>query len=589
MKSTLYSAPIQTEEDVVMVRRKARETAALLGFDMNDQTRIGAAVSEAARDCFTNGGGGATEFAADFENRWFSIRISGQSRSPAELKRQLGSDSPAAIALAGAQRLMDAFDIEPEGRKGSAIVMAKQITVKTHGAHPLEKVAAELAAGAPRSVMEELRQENRELLRVMDELRARQDDLARLNVELEHTNRGVVALYAEIDEKAEKLRRADQMKSRFLSHMSHEFRTPLTSIMALSRLLIDEADGALSPEQRKQAMFIRKSAESLLDMVNELLEMARLEAGKSIVRPTRFTVGELFSALQGVLKPLRGVLRPLNVTSDVELTFEEAPGIPELYTDESKVAQILRNFVSNALKFTEKGKIQVTAELTRDVTSVEFAVSDTGIGIPAGQIEAIFQEFAQVESAVQGKVSGSGLGLPLAKGLAELLGGGVRVESAPGDGSTFYARIPLRYPSAPEMPAEPPIESTPEVLVIDDEEVSRYLVRQALGPSISSIEAASGAAGLEMARSRNPRAIVLDLNMPNMHGLEVLQQLESDASTQSIPVIVLTAQALTRTQLDALNGRVNSVISKEVLSRPDGPMSLRAALAAASAESRKLQ
>ena len=584
MRSTLYSAPIETEEDVVMVRRKARETAALLGFDLNDQTRIATAVSEAARDCFTNAGGGATEFTADFESRWFAIRVSGQSRTPVELRRQMAGDSPSAIALAGAQRLMDAFDIEPDGKGGSTIVLAKQIALKSpYAQRPLEKVAAELAAGAPRSVMEELRQENRELLRVMDELRARQDDLARLNVELEHTNRGVVALYAEIDEKAEKLRRADQMKSRFLSHMSHEFRTPLTSIMALSRLLIDEADGSLSPEQRKQSMFIRKSAEALLDMVNELLEMGRLEAGKSVVRPTRFTVTELFSALQGVLKPLRGVLRPLNITSDVELTFEEAPGIPDLYTDESKVAQILRNFVSNALKFTEQGRIQVRADLA-DGASVEFSVSDTGIGIPAAQIEAIFQEYTQVESAVQGKVSGSGLGLPLAKGLAELLGGGVRVESEPGEGSTFFARIPLRYPLAAESAEGIESEFEPEVLLIDDEEVSRYLVRQALGPSVSLIEAASGAAGLELARSRRPRTIILDLNMPNMHGLEVLQHLQSDAMLQPIPVIVLTAQAMTRTQLDALNGRVSSVLSKELLSRPDGANSLRAALA----ECRKL-
>jgi CheY-like chemotaxis protein/anti-sigma regulatory factor (Ser/Thr protein kinase) len=361
------------------------------------------------------------------------------------------------------------------------------------------------------------------------------------------------------------------MKSRFLSHMSHEFRTPLASIMALSRLLTDEVDGKLSSEQRKQASFIRKSAETLLEMVNELLEMARLEAGKSIVRPSHFTVTELFAASHGVLRPLRGVLRPL-AGSEVELSFEEAEGIPPLYTDESKVAQILRNFVSNALKFTEQGRVRVVAELVKDGKYVLFSVSDTGVGIPESHLDTIFQEYAQVESAMQRRLSGSGLGLPLAKGLAELLGGNVHVTSKVGEGSTFYAEIPIYFESKPEATSEP------SVLVIDDEEISRYLVRQALGPSVASIEASTGQAGIEMARRRRPRAIILDLNMPQMNGFQVLQELKADPAIREIPVVILTAQALTREQSETLHGRVTSVLSKELLSQPDGPDRLRVAL-----------
>ena len=190
-------------------------------------------------------------------------------------------------------------------------------------------------------------------------------------------------------------------------------------------------------------------------------------------------------------------------------------------------------------------------------------------------LEAIFQEFAQIETPVQQSVNGTGLGLPLAKGLAELLGGRVSVKSTLGDGSTFYAEIPLAYP----MVDTPPADLEPKVLVIDDEEVSRYLVRQALGVSISSIEASSGRAGIELARSRHPRAILLDLNMPEMNGYEVLEALKADPSSREIPVVILTAQALTRDQLKTLNGRVAGVFSKEVLSQPDGPERLRAALA----------
>lgn len=579
MSSKLYSAGIESEEDVVSIRRKAREIAALLGFDLNEQTRIATAVSEVARNAFTHAGGGAAEFLADIDTRWFIIRISDQGRGIGDLSRILaanGSTNPlTGMGLAGAQRLMDDFKVESQSGKGSVVTLGKRLTPKApQTPQRLHKLAAEIAKSAPRSLLEELRQENRELLRVMEELRVRQEDLARLNAELEHTNRGVVALYAEIDEKAEKLRRADQMKSRFLSHMSHEFRTPLTSIMALSRLLTDEIDGPLNNEQQKQAMFIRKSAESLLEMVNELLDLARLEAGKSVVRPTRFTVASLFSALQGVLKPLRGVLRPLSGTASVELIFEEADDLPELYTDETKVAQILRNFVSNALKFTERGEIRVRAELSGDSRAVVFSVADTGIGIAPAHVETIFQEFAQIETPMQQKISGSGLGLPLAKGLAELLGGGVRVESVVGEGSTFYAEIPLTLAAAPESAPE----AEPAVLLIDDEEVSRYLVRQALGTSLSSIEAPSGKVGIELARSRHPRAILLDLNMPQMNGFEVLRELQADPASKQIPVVVLTAQALTQEQLDVLDGRVAAILSKEVLSQPDGPNRLRTAI-----------
>jgi signal transduction histidine kinase len=576
MSTTLFGAAIQTEEDVVLLRRKAREIAALLGYDLNEQTRIATAVSEVARDAYSHAGGGSVEFIADTDSRWFTIRISGKKRSEHDLRRLLGSESPGALALAGAQRLMDKFDIESDGNNGSVMSLQKRLAVKALTTpQSVSKVTAAIAkAAAPSTVMEELRQENRELLRVMEELRARQEDSARLNAELEHTNRGVVALYSEIDEKAEKLRRADHMKSRFLSHMSHEFRTPLTSIMALSRLLLDEVDGPLSPEQHKQTMFIRKSAESLLEMVNELLDLARLEAGKSVVRPTWFTVTEFFAALQGVLKPLRGVLRQLTGPADVELIFEEDSSIPKLYTDELKVAQILRNFVSNALKFTERGKIVVSAQLGASGKTVVFSVSDTGIGIAPAHLETIFQEFAQIEMPVQQRLNGTGLGLPLSRGLAELLGGTVSVKSTLGEGSTFYAEIPLAYPMA-----DATLDSEPKVLVVDDEEVSRYLVRQALGTSFSSIEAASGRAGLELARSRHPRVILLDLNMPEMSGFEFLEALKADPTSQGIPVVILTAQALTQEQLTTLNGRVAGVFSKEILSQPEGPERLRMALA----------
>ncbi len=239
----------------------------------------------------------------------------------------------------------------------------------------------------------------------------------RLNRELEDTNRGVVALYAELDEKADHLRRADDLKSKFLSNMSHEFRSPLNSILALSGLLLDRSDGELTTEQDQQVGYIRRAAHDLLELVNDLLDLAKVEAGKVELRPSEFEAVNLFAAL-------RGMLRPLLLSRSVDLVFGDASHIARIYSDEGKIAQILRNFISNALKFTERGEVRVTVDREGD-DDVVFSVSDTGIGIAPEHIELIFQDFVQLDNPIQRRVKGTGLGLPLSKKLAGLLGGSV--------------------------------------------------------------------------------------------------------------------------------------------------------------------
>jgi signal transduction histidine kinase/CheY-like chemotaxis protein len=576
MSATLAVTPIRTEEDVVEARRQARDIAARLGFDANDQTRLATAVSEIARNAFHYAGGGQAEFVIDAEAHRFEVRVSDKGPGIADLKKILAgaykSKTGMGMGIVGAKRLMDDFQIESAPDHGTVVFLIKYLPENAPRQTPqkLAKLAATVAKSTPRSILDDVRHENRELLRVMNELRARQDELSRLNAELEDTNRGVVALYAELDEKAERLHRADQMKSRFLSHMSHEFRTPLTSILALSRLLLEGADGRLGSEQQKQVTFIRKSAESLLEMVNDLLDLARVEAGKSVVRPTRFSVTNVFGAL-------RGVLRPLQLNDAVELVFEDASAIPTMHTDEAKVAQILRNFVSNALKFTERGEVRVSAKRSEDGQAVIFAVSDTGIGIAPENVELIFQEFGQVDSLMQRQFRGSGLGLPLSKGLAQLLGGGVSIESQLGKGSTFYAEIPLVYrgPDA-ETPGEP--TTACDFVIIDDEEVSRYLIRQTLGPGVQMLEATDGPSGIELARKQSPRGILLDLRMPGMSGFDVLRALKSDAATRDIPVVIVTSKVLTPEESDILRSQATAVLSKEVLSRPDGGERIRNAI-----------
>lgn len=256
-----------------------------------------------------------------------------------------------------------------------------------------------------------------------------------LRGELEETNQGVLALYAELDIQAEQLRQASDLKSRFLSYMSHEFRTPLGSILSITSLLADEVDGPLSEEQQLQVAFVSSATRELSDMVDDLLDLAKIEAGRITISPAWFDMLDLFAAL-------RGMFRPIVDTGSVDLIFEEPQGLPQLYTDDKKLTQILRNFISNALKFTTRGEVRVSAQL-HGSDQIRFAVTDTGIGIAPELLEGLFEDFAQLDSPLQKRLRGTGLGLSLCKRFAALLGGEVGVDSVPGEGSAFFVIIPL--------------------------------------------------------------------------------------------------------------------------------------------------
>jgi signal transduction histidine kinase len=276
-----------------------------------------------------------------------------------------------------------------------------------------------------------------ELAKLRLQVAQQQADFASLEAELAETNKGVVALYAELDENASQLKEAADLKSRFLSYMSHEFRTPLASITSVTDILIQGFDGPLTQEQTRQLKFVQGSVRELTEMVDDLLDLAKVEAGRISISPEWFEMVDLFSAL-------RGIFRPIIATSTVNLVFEEPQSVPRLYTDDKKLSQILRNFISNALKFTSEGEVRVSARLV-DPDNVEFAVSDTGIGIAADHLPALFSDFVQLDTRIQKRLRGTGLGLSLAKKFAELLGGSVAVESELGKGSRFSVLIPVQY------------------------------------------------------------------------------------------------------------------------------------------------
>jgi signal transduction histidine kinase len=407
-------------------------------------------------------------------------------------------------------------------------------------------------------------------LRTLDELNARRQELARLNRELQETNRGVVALYAELDERAEELRRNSEAKSGFLSSVSHELRTPLSSMLALCDLLLDRTDGPLTEEQERQITYIRGGAESLLPLVNDLLDLARIEAGKTIVHAGPFAIEDLFASL-------RGMFRPLHRDDRVSLLFEPAGDLPTISSDESKVAQVLRNLISNALKFTPGGEVRVCARLDEMRHAVAFIVADTGIGVALDDRERIFEEFEQVEGPLQAGIRGTGLGLAVSQRLAAVLGGSISVDSEPGVGSTFTLSIPVQYSdtlSPAPGPARPDGSRLKGVhagggkaaIVIDDDEMARYLTVHALlslGFRVS--EATDGQAGLRSVREQHPDLIVLDLRMPGLDGFDVLDELKTAPDTAAIPVVVQTGMTLSSEERDRLASAV-AVLDK----RADG-------------------
>ncbi len=586
----ILALEVRLEPDIVLARQRARQIAGLLGFAQLDQTRIATATSEIARNAFQYAGGGRVEFLVETgPPAGMLIRVRERGPGIRDLQAILDgryiSETGLGVGIAGARRLMDRFTIETEPGGGASVSMAKMLNPRTGPIQPRElaAVSAELAREAPRGLLQEIQQQNQELLSALQELRERQAELAQMHsVELDETNRGVVALYAELDENAMALKRLADLKSRFLSEMSHELRSPLNSIRSLSGFLLGRSDGDLTGEQEKQVRLIRKAAEDLMGLVDDLLDLARVEAGKALIRPGWCEIGTIFEGLQGTI-------RPIVERSSVALVFEDPSDLPPLYTDEGKLTQILRNFLSNAAKFTERGEIRVAAHPEPE-ERVVFSVTDSGIGIAAVDLPRIFEEFGQVENPLQRRTKGTGLGLPLSRKLAEVLGGSVTVRSEPGVGSTFAVTIPRVYrpagePAESASPSPAPVRGTLpaepiRVLIVDDQEQARYALKGLLAQvgSFLGIEAASGDEALRRARADRPDLIFLDLNLPDMTGFQVLDHLKDDAECRDIPVIIHTSRTLDEDERRSLNGRAASILDKGIVSGEDAADRLRSSL-----------
>ncbi|MBN9419628.1 MAG: response regulator [Reyranella sp.] len=564
MGTPILTIPLATEQDVVTARQRARQVARLLGFDPQTQNFIATAVSEIARNTVSYGGGGTLGFMLDGEVPKQKLMMVFRDQGPgiADLQRILDggyvSRTGMGVGIVGTRRLMDTFDIDSAPGKGTRVEFTKYLPGGNRIANAA-RLTAELATAKPQALIDEVLAQNRDLLATMTELEATRSDLSEANTELENTNRGVLALYAELEQRAEELKRASEVKSQFLSAVSHELRTPLNSITALSRMLAEQADGPLNEEQARQISYIRQSADTLSRLVNDLLDLAKVEAGRIDLHPSKVDTSELTLAL-------RGIMRPLLSSNAIDLVFDDRTGGLTLYTDEGKLSQILRNLVSNALKYTERGEVRVTVSVPAE-GRVAFAVQDSGIGIDPADLERIFDEFIQVRNPLQTRTKGSGLGLPLSRKLAGLLGGVITVDSTPGLGSTFTLDVPVTLPgvAGDEQVAD---ATAGKILIVEDEESTRYVLRRMLrdeGPW-AVVEAEDGTDGLRLAQIETPDFVLLDLHLPGLNGFEVFRSLKGDPATAHIPILVLTSSILGPDHMERLKGAVG-VLSKSNLSR----------------------
>ena len=438
MATAVLTLDLRSQEDVLLTRRRARDLAALLQFTPAEQIGLSTAVWEVARLAEPTG---QVELAVVETPPSVAVRIT-VSGVPHSVLSANGEGPRLDLEALG--RLVDQVDArDVSGTATVRLSAAAGPDAWVPGVDELGLVLASLTrhdtGGGGPGILDELRQQNFELLTTLATLREREQELTHLNGELRDTNRAVTALYAELEVQAVELRRRAEGIARFLSSLTHELRTPLYAVRGMTEAIVRDHADSLSDGMRQDIGLIDGAMVEALELVNDHLDIAKLEAGRTIVRLSEVDVPDLFATLRAVVVNL-----PSN--PGVELHFDEVRDVPRLRTDAFKLSQILRNFVVNALKFTEVGHIRVSAAPAGDGAGIHFEVIDTGPGLSPDDQRRAFEEFMQLQADRPGQIRGTGLGLPLTRRLATILGGEVGVRSTLGEGSTFWATVPVRYP-----------------------------------------------------------------------------------------------------------------------------------------------
>lgn len=441
MATSVITLPLRSQEDVLLTRRRARDLAGLLQLGGEAQSRLATAVWEVSRLALRHGESAEVDLAVAEEPVAVAVATIRRIQRAALIGEELGA-GPERLDLAGLRQLVDSVEVHRES-DGLVVTLASTLEddVWIPGMPELAHVLGTLQrqeSGEAAATVNELRMQNAELMAALATVSERERELTALNGELRDTNRAINALLAELGQQADELRvRAGEI-TRFLTALTHELRTPLYAVRGMTESILRDSGDELGALVRDDIALIDRAVEEALDLVNDHLDLARLQAGRDAVRLSDVLVDELFSAL-------RGIVMRLPRANGVALVFEDSDGVPVLHTDGFKLGQILRNYVANALRFTEHGEVRVSASEMGAGSAVRFAVADTGPGFDAADHARVFEEFVQL-GAERGELRGSGLGLSLCRRLATLLGGDVGVTSEPGRGTTFTATIPVVFP-----------------------------------------------------------------------------------------------------------------------------------------------
>jgi HAMP domain-containing protein/signal transduction histidine kinase/DNA-binding response OmpR family regulator len=420
----------------------------------------------------------------------------------------------------------------------------------------------------------ELQSRQAELQETNEQLATKAKLLAEQNAEVERKSAEVETARRALEEKAEELALTSKYKSEFLANMSHELRTPLNSILILSQQLAGNPSGNLSPKQIEFSRNINSSGSDLLNLINDILDLSKIESGT-------VTVDVEAISFSGVLDNLNRSFRHVAEAKNLPFRIEAQPDLPRtLDTDSKRLQQILKNLLSNAVKFTTQGHVELRVGmatygwspdhpvLRNAPTVVSFAVEDTGIGVAPEKQRLIFEAFQQADAGTSRKYGGTGLGLAISRELAALLGGEIKLASVPGEGSTFTLYLPLHYAGPDSLKAQPraaeavsravlPPEREEQVpddrdeieegdatllIIEDDPHYARVLLGMARDKGFKGIVSSKGAMGLSLARQYRPAAITLDIFLPDMLGWTVLNNLKLDPSTRHIPVQIISAE-----------------------------------------------
>jgi len=427
----------------------------------------------------------------------------------------------------------------------------------------LERQAASLQASE-----EMLKKQQEELTRTNEELQRKARQLSQQNEDVQAKNREIELAKLSLQERAEQLALTSKYKSEFLANMSHELRTPLNSLLILAEMLSDDLQRNLTPKQREFAHTIYASGVDLLALINDILDMAKIESGTMDVDAADVSLAELAEYVERTFEPVAANKQlAFGVTLDGSLPAA-------VRTDPKRLQQVLRNLLSNALKFTEKGSVRLRIYraasgwsddhpiLHREGHAIAFTVEDTGIGIEHDKLRVIFEPFQQADGGSARKFGGTGLGLSISREIARLLGGEIRVQSAPGEGSAFTLYLPLELRTTAERPPNgrrlalpttreaSPLDDVDRLhpgdrvllIVEHDERFANILVERAHAAGLKAVVAPRGDDALRMAERIRPVAITLDMQMPDQHGIEILDRLQAQPTTRDIPVHVISVE-----------------------------------------------